>query len=155
MTSFVDPYSDQADDSDNEADDRPVKSHEVNGDVPDFQYTFDVVEGGLQRSIIGDKRIIDRQLASEAEHVLFGTFDENGTFRGCVKVFNEWRKTEYDYVVQKPRDLKIPTRSDTSLGRFDIFISTFELEVNSSKLTPSHHDQLKKLADEALSLIHI
>ena len=153
LTSFVDPFCDRLLDVADEPDDRPVKSHEVNGAMPNFQYTFDIVEGGLRRSVIGDKRLIDRQLASEAEHVLFGTFDESGTFKGCVKVFNEWRKTEYDYVVPKPKGLKIPTRSDTRLGRFDIFLSTFEIEVNSSKLTPTHHSQLTKLANEAAAFL--
>jgi hypothetical protein len=41
---------------------------------------------------LGTSMIIDRQLASEAGHVLFGTFDENGTSRDVKVLTNGVRQ---------------------------------------------------------------
>ena len=74
LTAFVDPYHDDSSGK--------IISNEINGDIPDFGYEFDVVTGQRRNSIIGHKLPIDRHVTNEMEHVLYGSIDEDGEFRG-------------------------------------------------------------------------
>lgn len=142
LSAFVDPYHD-----DNEG---PIKSQDVNGAIPRFTASFDVVLAEKRTTIVG-KLPFDRTRTNEMEHVLFGTIDESGNFSGCVKAFGKWRKTDYEYEIRKPADLKMPVRSDTRLGRCDIYLSTIEIEKGSSTHTDADHASMKALADRYAS----
>lgn len=140
LTAFVDPFHDDLSGT--------ILSSETNGDIPDLKYEFDVVLGKKRESIIGTKLPFDRQRTNEMEHVLFGSIEENGDFRGCVKSFGKWRKKNYDYVIPKPINLKMPLGANGKLGRCDIYISTFEMEIGSSEHDANEHGTLKQLASQ-------
>ncbi|TKF15902.1 signal transduction protein [Enterovibrio norvegicus] len=105
LSNFTDPF---------------VKKEEENKEDP-FISSVVAWNGHLQRVLVGEKREFDINDLEEMEHLVDGHVDEEGYFRGRIKVFGQ----VYDSVVIKPsRSYK--TRSDSRFGAFDIRIGGYE-----------------------------
>lgn len=137
LSAFVDPYHDSG-----EGD---ILSKDVNGDIPDFVTRFDVVVDQSRKTIVG-RVPFERSLTNEMEHVLFGTVDEDGNFSGCVKAFGDWKKVDYDYKIRRPLGLKKSTSARTRLGKFDVYLSTIEIELQNTTHEPLQHRTFIELA---------
>ncbi|PQJ50230.1 signal transduction protein [Vibrio jasicida] len=77
--------------------------------------------GQLQRELVGEIREFDISDLEQMEHVLDGHVDEDGYFKGNVKVFGKWI---HDVVIKPKRKYK--TRIDSRFGAFDVRIGGFE-----------------------------
>ena len=113
LSGFVDPITDH-------------HTPEMNAKPINFNYAVKVWDKQNSRSIIKVDKEYNRSKVSNMEHVLEGSVDENGVFRGQVKAFGHWQETGIDYQIPPPNDLRIPTRFDSFLGPIDLFISSFE-----------------------------
>ncbi|WP_049723267.1 ATP-binding protein [Gilvimarinus polysaccharolyticus] len=136
LSAFTDPYVDQY-------------SNEKNSFDPGFRYEVKVWSSGVPKTIVEDDRgTINRSVTEEMEHVLSGSVDENGVFRGQVKAFGEWRKQGADYVIYPPDDFKIPRGPKTFVGSFGLHLATFELSRSNSTLSDQEHNRYMDLAQQ-------
>jgi C4-dicarboxylate-specific signal transduction histidine kinase len=122
LSAFVDPLFD-------------ARIPEVNAVDPQFSYAVVTWSGAVSSTRIGTNREFTRQDVNVMEHVLEGTVDEYGVFRGQIKAFGKWQKTNGSYVIEPPHELKIPTGPTTRVGPVDIYIATYEQQRNSSTHT--------------------
>lgn len=131
LASFVDPYAEgQA--------------------KPEFDYRADVVDNKdldrTPRLIVGAERGIDRARVSGLEHQIEGTVDENGVFRGRVRAFGN--TIDEVVVFEPPAELKVPNRTNSRVGSFELFIATMEWEDKSSTHPTGQHEAYKELASD-------
>ena len=118
LTSFVDPFVDLGD-----AQSASAKL--------EFSYAVRAWNGAAPRLIVGAEKQFDRRTLDGMEHLLFGRVDADGVFTGKVKAFGSW--IDGDCVIEPPKDLIIPRRSDTEVGPFEIYVASMEfIQLNSS-----------------------
>jgi signal transduction histidine kinase len=134
LSSFVDPFTDPA-------------FPGVNTTDPQFKYSVRTHIGEKTRHILGSDAQLDRTDTDSAEHVIEGSIDEKGVFRGQVKAFGKWRTIESEYVIEPPKDLRIHTRKDWRVGPVDIYIAIYERELRSSTLSENVFKRLGDLSD--------
>lgn len=105
LSNFTDPF---------------VKEDEKNKNDP---FTSSVVawNGQLQRVLVGEEREFDISDLEQMEHLVDGHVDEDGYFRGKVKVFGQ----VFEGVIIKPKR-KYKTRVDSRFGAFDVRIGGYE-----------------------------
>ncbi|CAH6857997.1 Signal transduction protein [Vibrio chagasii] len=85
--------------------------------------------GQLQRVLVGEEREFDISDLEKMEHLVDGHVDEEGYFKGKVKVFGQ----EFDEVVVKPvRQYR--TRVDSRFGAFDVRIGGYEGKKQKSSM---------------------
>jgi signal transduction histidine kinase len=84
----------------------------------------------------------DLEWLHRLEHVVEGTIDNNGTFRGKIKAFGKW--VENDYRIETP--FKKPPRPDGSPGSFTIRIGSAELAKGLSNHTDEEFSRIQELA---------
>ncbi|WP_019864330.1 ATP-binding protein [Methylovulum miyakonense] len=95
----------------------------------DFDVSVTAWEGLLSRPIISSDREFDLCNLEELEHILDGTVDELGIFKGRIKAFGQWLEGEIQIIPKA----KVPTRSDSRVGLFRIRLGSYEgLEMNST-----------------------
>ncbi|AMH20043.1 histidine kinase [Hafnia paralvei] len=102
--------------------------------ISDFNYSVTGWVNGLPKIIIGENREFDLRNLEDLEHIIEGTVDSEGYFKGRVKVFGEWIE---DYVI-KPKQV-YKTRKDSAFGPFHLRIGSFEFNINSTSLNDSQH----------------
>ncbi len=136
LSAFTDPFVDNT-------------ANEENSFDPEFTYEVRVWKNSASDPVIEDeKRLINRSITEEMEHVLSGNIDEQGIFRGQIKAFGEWRKLGAEYVIYPPKDFKIPKGPTTYVGQFGLHVATFELVRNNSTLSDADHSNFVELASE-------
>lgn len=131
LASFVDPYID------------PTAS-----DIPDFfqdfEYHVRIWKDGKSKKVIGRDIGLSRHQVSKMEHCIKGEVDAEGVFRGRVKAFGSWLPDEVK--ILPASNIEIPTRSDTKLGPFDIYISAIEFDYMRSTHEKAEHERFKEMA---------
>lgn len=136
LSAFTDPFIDNA-------------ANEENSFDTEFTYEVRIWDDYSSDAIIEDeKKVIDRSVTEEMEHVLSGNIDEDGVFRGQIKAFGEWRKIGTEYVIYPPKDFKIPKGPTTFVGQFGLHVATFELVRINSTLSATEHSKFVELASQ-------
>ncbi|MFZ2406051.1 MAG: ATP-binding protein, partial [Methylobacter sp.] len=116
LQNFTDPFVDQAEIANGYA-------------AEDFHVSVTAWEGLWSRPIISDEREFDLSDLEELEHIMVGTVDDSGIFRGHIKAFGQWLDGE----IQILPKVKVPTRSDSKIGFFRIRLGSYEgKEINST-----------------------
>ncbi|WP_254257998.1 ATP-binding protein [Methylobacter tundripaludum] len=130
LHNFTDPFVDQAEITDGYA-------------AEDFHFSVTAWKGLLSRSIISDEREFDLGDFEELEHIIVGTVDDFGIFRGRIKAFGQWLDGE----IQILPKVNVSTRSDSKIGFFRIRLGSYEgLETNST-LPPAIWASLKEKSE--------
>jgi signal transduction histidine kinase len=80
------------------------------------------------RTIIDDQAPFDLTWLHELEHVVDGSVDALGVFRGKVKAFGTWLENE---IIVEPA-IDIPSRKDSLVGPFNIRLGTYEQRLDST-----------------------
>jgi signal transduction histidine kinase len=112
------------------------------------------VSEGFETSVIGwlgERRVsilekyggFPTEEVAKCEHVINGTVDEKGVFRGWVKAFGTWLPDKLEI---RPAELP-PHRADSRVGCFDIYLATSERELRNTTNSPQEHTALGKLFD--------
>ncbi len=122
LSSFVDPFVDPTDQA-------------GSGNDLQFTYAARVWNGDAHRLIVGTDKQFDKRQVDDMEHRIDGQVDELGVFTGRVRAFGEWVGS--DCVIKPPDDVTIPTRSDTLLGAFQIYIGSMEFTGGGANTTHS------------------
>ncbi|KVK54553.1 hypothetical protein BCY90_14960 [Agrobacterium deltaense] len=134
LSAFVDPLADP-------------NGHEVNAVDPLFTYAVKVWDGQGVRNVVSPNEIYSRADTDVMEHVIEGTVDDEGFFRGQVKAFGEWRKVGQDYVVPPPKDFTVPKGPTTRIGPVDIYVATYERNRVNSTHTDDQWAHCESLAE--------
>lgn len=129
LQNFTDPFVDQAEIAEGYA-------------VEDFRFSVTAWEGLLSRPIISDEREFDLRNLEELEHIIDGTVDSTGIFRGYVRAFGQ----RLDGEIQILPKVKITTRSDSKVGPFHIRLGSYEREADKSTYSA---EVLTKLKDQS------
>lgn len=96
--------------------------------VSDFEYSVTAWHGELPNVIVSSEHEFNHRQLEELEHLLEGSFDEAGVFRGKVKAFGTW----LDEPVLIPPKTLSGIRSDTKVGPFQVRIGTFEVLLSNT-----------------------
>ena len=131
LSGFVDPFVDP---SDNVA---MRKS-------PQFTYSACVWEGDVHRVILGTEKQFDKRQVDDMEHRIEGQIDDRGVFTGRVRAFSELLPD--NCVIEPPKDLTIPIRSDTFLGPFQLYIASMEFDEKNTTHSDMDFQRYKDLA---------
>lgn len=131
LASFIDPYVD-------------LQDEELPSFHKDFSYSVRVWKSGSAELIVGKEKGISRRQVSTMEHCISGCVDEEGIFRGHVKAFGQWLPDQI--VINPSTDIRIPTRADTKLGAFDVFIASMEFDYPNTTHDKVEHDLFKEKA---------
>ncbi|TOM24056.1 signal transduction protein [Vibrio parahaemolyticus] len=105
LSNFTDPF---------------VNDSEKSKDDP-FSCSVFAWNGQLQRVLVGGDREFDISDLEKMEHLVDGHVDENGYFKGTVKVFGQ----VFEDIEIKPKR-KYKTRVDSRFGAFDLRIGGYE-----------------------------
>lgn len=134
LSNFTDPYLDTS---------------ESTYAVQNFSTGVTVWEGMLRRDVISSDRFpFDVTALNDLEHVLSGTVDEHGIFRGRVKAYGNWLDED---VVIKPA-IDVPSRKEMRTGPFLLRIGTFEQEQDSTIHTEEIFRNLEAQAEKYAGL---
>ena len=131
LSSFVDPFVDPAD---------PV----TQDDAPDFHYAVRVWSNGNPKEIVGSEKQFTRREVDGLEHRIEGKVNENGVFTGNVRAFGEMLPDVC--VIDPPSDLRIPSRSNSIVGTFDIYIASMEFVPENTTHPRAEYDRYRQLA---------
>jgi signal transduction histidine kinase len=131
LASFVDPYID-------------TTARNIPDFFDNFGYHVRVWRDDNSKEIIGKDIGVSRHQVSKMEHCIEGEVDEEGVFRGRVKAFGSWLPDEVK--ILPASNIEIPTRSDTRLGPFEIYISAIEFDYMKSTHEKAEHDRFKEMA---------
>lgn len=132
LASFLDPFVDP---------DEP----ELPDYFKDFSYQVRTWKDGLSKAIIGRDIGISRRDVSKMEHCIVGNVDSEGVFRGRIKAWGKWLPDQVK--ILPASDVQIPSRADTQLGSFELFISAMEFDYMKSTHEKAEHDRFKNLAE--------
>ena len=135
LSAFTDPFVD-------------ANAHETNAVDPDFTYEVKTWSQGTGKAVVEeDRQAFSRQVCDVMEHVINGTVEANGTFKGQIKAFGEWREVGAGYVIAPPSDYIPPSSLTTFVGPFSLFLATYERERVNSTHSDAEHAKLNELAD--------
>lgn len=132
LSSFVDPFVDPLN----------PEAHAVE---LNFAYAVRTWHGDAPELVVGSEKQFDRRLLDGLEHQIIGTVDKNGVFEGRVKAFGSW--VEGSCRIEPPRDLAIPTRADTEVGPFDMYIASMEFVSANTTLPKLEFQRYQELAE--------
>ena len=132
LSSFVDPFTDK-------------ENSEVNARDPQFSYGVQVWRDDKPRLITGKDKQFSRHMVEPMEHIIQGTVDRRGKFRGRIKAFGEWIPDIIE--INHPRDLILLDRVDVEVGPFDIFIAAMEFAPLNTTHTAAEFRHFKDLSD--------
>ena len=131
LTSFIDPFYD------------PTEGQTA-AERLDFTCAVRTWVGPTARTVVGPEKQFDRHTLDAMEHLLQGSFDHDGVFKGKVKAFGAW--VPEPCVIEPPTDLDIPKRADSAVGPLDLYIATMEFRQENSSLTSSEFEFFDGLA---------
>ncbi len=129
LHSFVDPYAADTSDIDNE-----------------FNYSVKVQRDLLPTLLLGSEKAFGLNQLEGMEHCIEGEVDDAGVFNGRVKVFGQWLSQQS--TIKPPSDLPIPTRKDTFVGPFKIYIASMEFGFRNSTHDKADHERFTELAKQ-------
>jgi signal transduction histidine kinase len=112
--------------------------------VIDFSYLVMGWNGELGKTILSNKREINYSSIQELEHVVDGSIDELGIFRGKIKAFGKWQTEEL--VIRPPN--KIPSHPKTKIGPFSLRIATYERSPGNTTLTKDQYAKFDELCQK-------
>lgn len=135
LSAFTDPLVDK-------------NTMEVNAFDPDFSYEVCTWTSDSPKVIIGDDQSFNRTATDAFEHILEGTIDERGVFRGQVKAFGEWRAMGNDYEIYPPKDFSPPSGQTTFVGPTSLYLATYERIRENSTHTDDEHARINELAEK-------
>ena len=127
LSSFVDPFVDPAEPRDFE-----------------FSYVVRAWQGDKHRVVVGLEKQFDKRKIDGMEHRIEGRIQSDGIFVGRVRAFGEWLPD--DCVIEPPKDLSIPTRRDSRVGPFELYIASMEFSSRNSTHPPSEFRYYRNLA---------
>lgn len=107
-----------------------------------FAYSVCVHNAENLREIVSSERVFSWGELRALEHLVEGTVDENGIFKGRVKAFGQ----DLGEVAIAPPDRPTPTNSRSVVGPFDICFGTFEVEKPSSSMSDEQHRHVTEMA---------
>ena len=131
LSSFVDPFVD------------PAEPEASRRDF-EFSYVVRAWKGDTHRVVVGLEKQFDKRKVDNMEHRIEGKIQSNGTFVGRVKAFGEWLPD--DCVIEPPKDLSIPTRRDSRVGTFELYIASMEFNPRNSTHPLSEFRHYRDLA---------
>ena len=132
LASFLDPFVDPDD-------------PELPDYFKDFSYHVRTWKDGNAKAFIGREIGISRRDVSKMEHCIIGNIDTDGVFRGRIKAWGKWLPDQVK--ILPATDVQIPSRADTRLGSFELFISAMEFDYMKSTHEKAEHDRFKDLAE--------
>lgn len=132
LASFLDPFVD--------LDDPHLPDY-----FADFSYQVRVWKDSKSKTIVGRDIGISRRDVQQLEHCIDGNVDAEGVFRGRIKAWGKWLPDQVK--ILPASDVEIPTRSDTRLGSFEVFISAMEFDEMNSTHDKAEHDRVRDLAE--------
>ena len=138
LSSFVDPFVDA-----------PDTARESND--PQFSYAVRVWENGTPELIVGSQRQFDGRQVDGMEHRIVGRVGEDGTFSGKVRAFGNDLTDKC--VIPPPPELTIPTRANSRVGPFDLYIASMEFNPMNSTHAPEDYGRYRELADRYSSFM--
>lgn len=112
------------------------------GETDALDFRVVVHSKGQVRTVIGHEEGFGLTFLDSLDHLLTGEFDENGVFRGRVKVFGKDLGNVELVPVQFP-----PTGTRERIGSFSLTIGAFEPVALSSTLTPEVHAKIAARAE--------
>ena len=133
LSSFVDPFASEGVSGTYAAD-------------PEFSYSVQVWNDLMPREIVGSNKEFNRRELEGLEHQIDGIIDKNGVFKGRIKTFGKW--LEGECIIEPPEDLIIPSRSDTIVGPFGLFIAAMEFELRNTSLPSAEFEHFRQLAEK-------
>jgi len=133
LSNFVDPFTDEGGSS-------------VYATDPQFSYAVRAWNELVPRNIIGSDKDFGRDALEGLEHQIDGVFDDAGVFRGRIKTFGVWLEDER--VIYPPRDLDLPSRSNTRVGPFGLYIAAMEFELRNTSMQAADFQHFRQLADK-------
>lgn len=132
LSSFVDPFVDPAESA--------ASSKRVQ-----FSYAVRVWEEGESRLVVGSERQFNRRQVDGMEHRIMGRVGEDGVFTGSVRAFG--KELAEKCIIPPPEDLTIPTRANSRVGPFDLYIAAMEFETINTTHAPEDFSRYRELAD--------
>lgn len=133
LSAFTDPLVDKEND-------------EENAINPNFEYEVRIWSGSSSKKPIENDGAYNRLVTDEMEHVLEGTIDKDGIFKGQIKAFGEWRELGSDYIIRPPKDFKLPLGPNTFVGPISFYLATYERNRLNSTHTDLDHARFDDLA---------
>lgn len=131
LTSFIDPFFDPAE-------------GETAAARLGFTYAVRAWDGETSRIIVGAEKQFDRRLLDAMEHLLLGSFEPDGVFRGRVKAFGSW--VQEPCIIEPAADLDIPRRADSAVGPLELYIASMEFRPDNTSLTSAEFERFDALA---------
>lgn len=108
----------------------------------DFRVSVTAWNGLLSRPIITNEPEFDLRNFEELEHIIDGTVDAAGIFKGRVRAFGQWLDDEIQIISK----VKVSMRSDSKVGPFHIRLGSYERETGKS----THSDEVQaKLREQS------
>lgn len=138
LTSFIDPFEVHPPGS--RADEDQATT------TPDFTYAVRAWTGPQFRNVVGGDKRFDRSVVAPMEHQIEGVVDTNGRFVGRVKAFGDW--IEGPCIIDPPKDLVIPRRSDSQVGPFKLYIASMEFRQENTTHSPQEFTRYVELAEK-------
>ncbi|QOL82791.1 ATP-binding protein [Pseudooceanicola spongiae] len=132
LASFLDPFVD--------ADDQTLPDY-----FSDFSYQVRIWKDDVSKTIVGREIGISRRDVSQLEHCIIGSVDIEGVFRGRIKAWGKWLPDQVK--ILPATDVQIPTRADTRLGNFELFIAAMEFDYKNSTHEKAEHDRFREIAE--------
>ena len=133
LSSFVDPFVDPSDKA-------------LSNSDPQFSYAVRAWTNGTADLVVGSERQFDRRQIDDMEHRIVGRVGEDGVFTGSIRAFGKDLTDEC--VIPPPRDLTIPTRADTRVGPFGLYIASMEFTAINSTHTEADFNRYRDLANK-------
>ncbi len=133
LSSFVDPFVDLS------------LPHENIFD-PQFTYAVNTWSGNTQKLILGSEKQFDLHTIEPLEHQITGTVDAAGIFKGRIKAFGEWLPNKY--IIDPPKNLTIPKRTNVKLGPFRLFIAAMEFSLSNTTHSKEEFQYFQDLAEK-------
>lgn len=107
-------------------------------------YSVTSWEGALSSPIISDEREFDINNLEELEHVLEGTVDDSGIFKGRIKAFGQWLDGE----ITIPPQSGVPVRKDSKVGPFHLRLGTYERNYSNTTHSQEIWAKIKEEAEK-------
>lgn len=130
LTGFADPYV------------KKIKQEEES--ALEFNFSASCWHGDNKETIVGTTHDFTLESLLHLEHIIDGTVDEHGVFKGRVKAFGNWHEGEVTIDLEEKSILG--RRIDTRLGPFKIFVATAEWEPQSTTHTKEELANIQSLA---------
>lgn len=138
LSSFVDPFE-------------STKGAALSQPAPEFKYGVKLRTESGHRLVLGSEKEINMSMLESIEHQLIGRIEEDGTFKGQVKAFGNW--LEETCIIEPPKTLRIPKRSDLRAGPVEVFFSSLELDKRNTIHDAQEFSRFQDLAERYAGLL--